>query len=204
MRRIKKLVGTIALGVAVGCEIVTALDYDEIPCPDGRTQCDGLCWDLSSSTQHCGACGNPCNPYENKTCVEGACACTQGSTLCGQACVSTLYDKTNCGACGNTCASDQVCSNGVCVKAQCYYPYVDCGGNCVDLTNNSLHCGVCFQSCSGKPCYNSACYDPDAGADSDAPADVEGDSSDADADDPDGADASSTEDAEGGTDALSD
>lgn len=202
MRRIKKLVGTIALGVAVGCELVTALDYEKIECPEGRTQCDGLCWDLSLSTQHCGACGNACNLYEQKTCVDGACGCAPGFTQCGQACVSTAADPQNCGACGNKCKVNELCSSGVCAEYGCAYPYVECGASCVDLTNNSLHCGACHKSCFGSPCYNSVCYDLDAGEDSsDAPADVDGDSNDADSN---AADASPSEDAESGTDADGD
>lgn len=44
------------------------------PCPDGQTECDGLCVDLQWDNNHCGQCNNAC--AEADFCSEGSCAGT--------------------------------------------------------------------------------------------------------------------------------
>lgn len=116
MLRIRQLVGILALGAVVACELATELDYEKVPCPVGRELCDGQCWDLQSAPQHCGACGNACAYSQYQECVAGVCGCAQGTTLCGQTCVYTVQDPANCGACGNQCGQTQYCSGGVCTE----------------------------------------------------------------------------------------
>ncbi|MFO0558053.1 MAG: FG-GAP-like repeat-containing protein [Polyangiales bacterium] len=70
---------------------VDALDVLS-PCePAGRTRCDGVCVDLATSVEHCGACGNACPSTANASpaCVRSSCAivCDSGFVRVGDRCV---------------------------------------------------------------------------------------------------------------------
>jgi hypothetical protein len=66
----------------------------EVVCRDGLTACEGECVDLTSSDEHCGACGHGCrDPSWAGHCVEGACpsahwcgAPDQGLETCEDVC----------------------------------------------------------------------------------------------------------------------
>jgi len=140
---------------------------------------DGCEQDLSSSLEHCGACGRACR-FANATarCEGGMCrmgACDEGWADCdgnpATGCeVNLRVDPTNCGACSmgampRGCASGQVCSAGVCRPA-CDMGTVACGGLCIDVTNDARNCGACnavcnlanaVSSCAARTCRIDAC-----------------------------------------------
>jgi hypothetical protein len=74
-----------------------AIDAEPAPCDVGLTECDGVCVDTDTSTEHCGACGNAC----------------EGNELCfGATCRMSCVSNADCG-------SSQACllPEGVCVPA---------------------------------------------------------------------------------------
>lgn len=82
-------------------------------CPPGQTLCGGICVDLSSDANHCGACGNACPP--GKFCVGGICStCPTGSVDCSGNCVDTNTNANHCGGCGNICPPGYSCDGGSC------------------------------------------------------------------------------------------
>ena len=84
------------------------------PCPESQELCDGLCYDLDTTANHCGACGTTCAAGE--VCNAGTCefGCPTGLTECDGGCVDTQTSGTNCGACGAACAAGEVCDAGAC------------------------------------------------------------------------------------------
>jgi hypothetical protein len=92
--------------------------------------CGGVCTDLTSDAQNCGACGVSC--FGAPQVVSGACSggachvqqCTTGwgdcNGLYSDGCEADLAtDNNNCGACGNQCfaANNMVCMSSICVAA---------------------------------------------------------------------------------------
>src|SRR5829696_3565049 len=71
-----------------------------LTCPQGLTNCNGVCRDLDVEKANCGACGREC-PGTNQACCNGACA-------------NLNRDPNNCGECGNDCAADEFCDRGEC------------------------------------------------------------------------------------------
>jgi hypothetical protein len=168
-----------AVGLA-GCEIISAVDHDAIDapiCPSGATLCSDACWDLRTSPQNCGVCGNAC-PIFGQICSAGACGCPTGSTICNSFCTPTTSDPFNCGGCGRTCATTDSCISGQCVGC----PLRVCGDVCVDVLIDRFHCGDCAQFCPGD-CIEGRCSVGDAGIDAtfDASLDAPGDADAADA-----------------------
>ena len=69
------------------------------------------CFDLTSSSDHCGSCGSPCST--GQTCTQSKC-CPSGQSYCGGACIDTTTSPTNCGACNAACPSPAQCNAGKC------------------------------------------------------------------------------------------
>jgi hypothetical protein len=69
------------------------------------------CFDLTSSSDHCGSCGTPCEG--GMTCTQSQC-CPPGNSYCTGTCVDITTSATNCGACGAACPSPATCAAGVC------------------------------------------------------------------------------------------
>jgi len=69
------------------------------------------CYDLTSSSQACGACGKACPGTD--VCVDSQC-CAAGDGICGGVC-TPLNTAQNCGACGASCAAPAMCMAGMCV-----------------------------------------------------------------------------------------
>src|SRR5690606_20529818 len=81
----------------VGCENGSC---QMVESPDGRVAyCDGVCVDLVTDPNHCGACGNVCE--DDAICVNGECGCGDGERSCGEEC----------------CPDGQLCCGGVCCDA---------------------------------------------------------------------------------------
>ncbi len=99
--------------------------------PDGGTNavcCPTGCFDLRSSPDNCGACGNAC-PVERPECVEGICAALS---------CNGLEDYFECIVDGGG-------------TGQC------CGQHCVSLTTDSQNCGACYHDCGTNPCVGTEC-----------------------------------------------
>ena len=97
-------------------------------CPAGQTPCDGVCVDLATDMDNCGACGEVCeSSLVGVACIEGECVrvtCPALLTDCGtggeplpveEHCFDLQTDPFNCGECGNACATG-ACANGTCTQ----------------------------------------------------------------------------------------
>jgi hypothetical protein len=140
---------------------------DATTCENGLTYCGGVCVDLRSDMNNCGACGEICEsglvPVE---CRSGVCEranCPVGITYCGieDGCRDLTSDPEHCGACANPCASG-VCSGGVCAAgSSCAEGQADCGGICVDTCCDNNNCGACGNVCKdGLTCFEGVCDCP--------------------------------------------
>ncbi len=157
-----------AMTVAGGRAGRASAQGDASTCGAGLTDCDGVCVDLQSDLNNCGACGEICEselvPVE---CRSGVCEranCPVGITYCGavDGCRDLSSDPGHCGACQNPCASG-VCSGGVCATGGggCAEGQTDCGGICVDTCCNNSHCGACGNICPpGETCFEGICGCP--------------------------------------------
>jgi len=155
--RASTLVLLAVLGTIAGCNDSYQVRFadcdDEIDgecvvatCDPGFANCDGNdtngCeTNLWLSTEHCGACNNPCAP--NKSCTNGVCiatiACEPGFADCDgndtNGCETNLWLSTeHCGACNNPCAPNESCTNGACIAAIACDP------------------GLCLENDVCKPC----------------------------------------------------
>jgi hypothetical protein len=150
-------------GCSKSCRLTNCEDAD-IPChgcpggcPPGQTNCGGtgICTDIKTDPNNCGACGNVCT---TGICQNGTCGCaTPGLTYCNGTCVNLISDSNNCGSCGNVCPPGQSCSNGKC----CATGLSNCSGACVNLSNDVNHCGNCQTACpQGSNCVSGRCVSP--------------------------------------------
>jgi hypothetical protein len=127
-------------------------------CPAGMSPCpDGYCYELASSPDNCGICGNVCPtgmtcnassctniPAEVTTTVTttttinpggfGTTRCfIRGTTNCKGTCVNLTSNNGNCGSCGTICSG---------LSATC------CNGKCTSLKSDVNNCGTCGHTCS--------------------------------------------------------
>jgi hypothetical protein len=140
-----------------------------VTCPTGTTDCSGICVDLQSDVDNCGACGHVCpeaQPGFERGCVEGTCffqrerapACEPGLSRCSEGCVDLASDAANCGACGNACAAGEVCFGGVCAREHRCAPLTNCADVCVDLSADAANCGACGNACAADEiCFAGQC-----------------------------------------------
>jgi hypothetical protein len=138
---------------------------------------DGCETSLSTSTKHCGVCGNACTAaHGTAMCLAGTCAvsdCDLNFADCDRAYVSgcesdTTQDLKNCGGCGRACSTNHGtpnCAAGAC-QITCATGYGDCSGGALDgcetdLRTNTRHCGACGNACSfanaTASCVTSSC-----------------------------------------------
>ena len=144
-------------------------------CGSGESCCGGGCVDTDDARDHCGECGNECEPTER--CNDGGCVALkcevdfdasvpldatdgcpanesciemsgEGVCMCG--------DDPSCPA-NETCNSAGDCrcgSNPGCASAE-----TCCGGNrCANLDNDENNCGKCGKKCAtGANCNSGAC-----------------------------------------------
>jgi hypothetical protein len=145
-------------------------------CDAGYGNCDGNestgCeTDVTSSVDHCGACGSGCAAVANATvsCVNGSCAyaCEPGFTDCGGACVDLQTDANHCGACDTLCPEGASCSAGTCAcpsstPTVCtYYPDgYNPREHCVDTQgDDNSNCGGCGYTCGSIDGVQEICRD---------------------------------------------
>jgi hypothetical protein len=114
-------------------------------CAGDLAFCGGSCVDTTTSSAHCGSCGNSCDTLF-ELCSDSNCACKPGLLACGNQCLDVQNDPTHCGNCGTECRGDQICDGGDCA---CRPGLTDCGGTCVDLTSDVNHCGACASAACG-------------------------------------------------------
>jgi len=87
-------------------------------CLPGERDCDGLCVNTDNDHEHCGGCGQACNPAE--VCAGGICLfeCPSGTVACFGDCVDLSSDLEHCGSCDRACTAglhaEPVCEMGVC------------------------------------------------------------------------------------------
>jgi glucosylceramidase len=80
---------------------------------------------------------------------------------CGGLCADPANNALHCGGCNRPCASDQICTNSMCVTGSCPGGTRLCNGACVDTQADPLNCGNCgaaclvSQSCQGGICSSS-------------------------------------------------
>jgi hypothetical protein len=140
-------------------------------CATGFADCNGVEADgcetnLTTSADHCGACGVACKlPNATSTCVSGSCAiaeCAQGFRDCNatpaDGCeVDVARDPKNCSACNQVCTptpgAQSLCIGGLCIERACPFGLMDCDGNfdngCeASLSSDPNNCGYCGNVCT--------------------------------------------------------
>jgi hypothetical protein len=69
--------------------------------------------DLTTSSDHCGACDQACTG--GAACVAAACACGSGSNYCSGECTDPKNNPAHCGACNVKCSPGKSCVGGACM-----------------------------------------------------------------------------------------
>jgi hypothetical protein len=129
-------------------------------CAPPRANCKGICTDLSTNQDHCGACTRRDDTQrcdELSRCMDGECVflgCVPELETCDGIC-SSFTDAANCGSCSTRCGPSQVCSLMEC-KDTCALNLTACNGSCVDLTRDRRNCGSCGKECE-TGCVNGIC-----------------------------------------------
>ncbi len=119
------------------------IEAEAPPCADRHNAvCGYECVDLSTDSQHCGACFDA---VAFGACIDGEASCgpddsDEPNDLCDGECVALSDDPENCGACGVRIEADRECVDGT---PQCAAPLSECDGTCVDLDHDPENCGEC-------------------------------------------------------------
>jgi Stigma-specific protein, Stig1 len=80
-RAAARLAGLALVAVAAGRgDAVVARGRNRRQCPAGQTRCHGVCVDLASDADHCGACHVACAP--GQMCLQGACGPVRDPAPC--------------------------------------------------------------------------------------------------------------------------
>jgi hypothetical protein len=153
-------------------------------CAAGFVNCNGVCVDPTTDSQHCGvnaACaggqgtagvcpnGTVCTTTAGVTSCSASCGA--GLSVCTNECVNEQVDPSHCGSCNacvlqaNTTADD--CSAGVCKVGVCQAGYSNCNGTDADgcevnSSGDTSNCGACGHVCtlanvSTDTCTSGAC-----------------------------------------------
>jgi Stigma-specific protein, Stig1 len=129
------------------CVIAPSGTNPDNGCPAGMSPCpDGYCYELSSSADNCGMCGNTCP--SGMTC--SASTCTNAATGATTAPTTTVTTATT-----TTATTSSVDTGPTLVKPGDYtlscavLGMTKCGGTCVNLSSSNGNCGSCGTICSG-------------------------------------------------------
>jgi hypothetical protein len=145
------------------CGISTCSDPNRECDPSNPTRCDT---NISNNEQHCGACGNVCDP-PNATgeCVNRVCSleeCDEGFADCDEGgdgsvlngCEVRLGSVAHCRTCAESCVNEHgttECTGSGCAPS-CANGWGDCDGNkangCETQLNTLFNCGACGTSCN--------------------------------------------------------
>jgi hypothetical protein len=143
-----------------------------LTCDDGQTACGDQCFDLKTSSTHCGSCGATCTSGAiNLACgtfVAGTCDCAGDDARCGlpgQGYCEPTTGLCECG--GGTCARGEICtvaaSGAVACSCDgavaCRQGLTCCvGQGCADLSARADHCGACGRACPTQfSCQDGTC-----------------------------------------------
>jgi hypothetical protein len=157
-----------AAGAAAGVLARGATASAQVDCDAPLVDCNGVCVDLLTDMDNCGACGEICESgLVGVACIGGECvrtSCPAALPLqCGETvddCVDPATDPNNCGDCGVVCASG-VCTNGTCVETGCTADQTVCDGVCVETCCDNNNCGACGNVCTGGlTCFEGKCDCP--------------------------------------------
>ncbi len=128
-------------------------DTHTCACEPESEECDGVCYNLKSDTQHCGDCNTDCQVANaDYSCADGQCvfSCHAGFHEHDNGCEAD--DMENCGAHGAPCDSTVIpngasfsCDEGKCVVNQCDLNYHLYDNTCEEDT--AEHCGSHENSC---------------------------------------------------------
>jgi hypothetical protein len=145
--------------------------------PGANCNCGGVCKDLLSDPDNCGACGHRIPAGGVWKCCDGtptdvmdddplncgdcgysanagvclnlkACCTPPNEWCCSGTCVDLTSDTDNCGVCGHSCRRGTC--RGTCVNSTCVCPPLPCkkcNGDCVDTSIDQLNCGDCDNRC---------------------------------------------------------
>ena len=150
------------------CNGSTCVDSAASCTEPGSTLCNGGCYNVYTSDEHCGKCNNKCEG--GTTCQNATCVCGEGKVKCEgmSECVgieALNNNSAHCGACGNNCKSNELypgwkdgtCVDGVCMAKTCAGENLcfdtDDGvlGLCVNGLNNPDKCGRDGSNCEACP-----------------------------------------------------
>ncbi len=133
-------------------------------CPDGLTNCGGVCMDTVSDPRNCGGCGRVC-VFVNATepgCEQGVCQlgiCDEGFGDCNDypedGCETLFGSPEHCRACGDRCDYPQaegLCQEEGCAMGACEAGWTDCNGSDIDgceihTSADDENCGECGLAC---------------------------------------------------------
>lgn len=163
------------------CVIVPSGTDTGTGCPAGMTPCpDGYCYELASSPENCGICGNACPAGM----ICSASTCTNVPTTTTTAVVTTTVTPTSTstgsglsvfpggmtastfcaitggtmcsGSCVNTSVSTTNC--GTCGHVCKSLAPTCCKGTCTNTLTDSANCGSCGHTCFlGTTCISGSC-----------------------------------------------
>ncbi len=139
---------------------------DYVACLPGFGDCDGdrangCETNTNQDPNHCGTCGNKCNPASGGSplCNTGTCgtSCTSPTSLCQPPglCANLNNDVNHCGSCNHQCTTNENNAMLVCISTKCGFScnsgYTKCGSppnSCVDTDTSTVHCGGCNKLCT--------------------------------------------------------
>lgn len=131
-----------------------------VGCALPQIDCSGVCVNLNSDPQNCGACGTACDT--GMACVLAACI------ACTPSCEGAVCGDDGCGGSCGTCPSGFGCTGGECIPG-CTPSCADrecgddgCGGSCGTCSfDESCSFGSCVTectaSCDGRECGDDGC-----------------------------------------------
>ena len=153
----------------VACDGNIVLDNGS--CDAGKKSCDGVCADVKSDADNCGACGVVCDTgvaCVNSKCGgdtggsggSAPCASLPGTSSCPDGCFDLYSDPLHCGACDTACDQNEICE-GQCLGEGCVTcaGYAEganpCSTETVGLYDALIECtcaGACIAVCQDNVC----------------------------------------------------